>query len=374
MKKIASRLILPFPLLLLCLALAQQTEAANDDELQRQLLARDKVILDLLERVEVLERRVGVQRTTPGPVNSPESNEKIVQNSTLTPGAVVVEEGAAERALELSLTREGALLLLPGILNVETRLTYTRQEDKTPTFISLDNNLIAGETEVNANSLTADLQLRLGLPWESQLEIGVPYQWRNVEFVSNANFSPIDKSSQSGSGLGDLRVGLAKTLSKEKLDWPDLIGRITWDTDTGSVDANGVPLGGGFNELRGSLTAIKRQDPVAFVGELSYEYTFEDNEIQPGSVISSILGGNIALNPETSLGLFFGAAYQNELKLNGSRIEGSDRTIGTFQLGGSTLLARGTLFNLSGGIGLTDDADDFSISISLTKRFPAPLF
>ncbi|MBW2475887.1 MAG: hypothetical protein JRE63_01030, partial [Deltaproteobacteria bacterium] len=242
MKKIASRLILPFPLLLLCLALAQQTEAANDDELQRQLLARDKVILELLERVEVLERRVGVQRTTPGPVNSPESNEKIVQNSTLAPGAVVVEEGAAERALELSLTREGALLLLPGILNVETRLTYTRQEDKTPTFISLDNNLIAGETEVNANSLTADLQLRLGLPWESQLEIGVPYQWRKVEFVSNANFSPIDKSSQSGSGLGYLRVGLAKTLSKEKLDWPDLSGPITWDTDTCSVDANDVSL------------------------------------------------------------------------------------------------------------------------------------
>jgi len=43
-------------------------------------------------------------------------------------------------------------------------------------------------------------------------------------------------------------------------------------------------------------------------------------------------------------------------------------------LGGSTLLAKGTLLSLSSGMGLTDDADDFSISFSLTKRFNTPLF
>jgi hypothetical protein len=36
---------------------------------------------------------------------------------------------------------------------------------------------------------------------------------------------------------------------------------------------------------------------------------------------------------------------------------------------GSTLLARGTLLNLSVGIGLTKDADDFSITLSLPIRF-----
>jgi hypothetical protein len=43
-------------------------------------------------------------------------------------------------------------------------------------------------------------------------------------------------------------------------------------------------------------------------------------------------------------------------------------------VGGSTLLAPGTLLNLSAGIGLTDDADDLSIMLSLPVRLSDPLF
>ena len=349
-------------------------QAASVQELERKLQERDKVILELLERVEALEQRVGVQRQPTNKTELPPADNNISQDSDQAPGKVVVEVGEEERALERSLTREGALLLPPGLLEVETRLTYVRQEDSSPVFVPSGNNVLAGETELNADNWTADFQLRLGLPLDSQLEIGLPYRWRRVESVRNVNFAPVDGSSDSGSSLGDLRVGFAKTLIKEGLWNPDLVGRITWDTDTGKDSDEGIPLGGGFNELRGAVTAIKRLDPVAFVGELSYEHTFEDNEVQPGSILSSLLGGNIALSPETALSLFFGAAYQNETELNGKKIEGSDRTIGTFQLGGSTLLAKGTLLSLSGGIGLTDDADDFLISLSLTKRFNTPLF
>jgi hypothetical protein len=351
-----------------------QAQAANVEELERKLQERDKVILELLERVEKLERRVGVQQSISSPKDLSSSEKNIDQSSDQAPGKVVVEEGAEERALERSLTKEGALLLSPGVLEAETRLTYIRQEDRSPVFIPSGNDVSVGETELNVDNWIADLQFRLGLPWDSQFEIGLPYRWRQVESVENVNFVPINNSSESASGLGDLRIGFAKTLIKEGFWNPDIIGRITWDTDTGKDHDNGVSLGGGFNELRGTLTAIKRQDPVAFLGSLSYEHTFEDNDIQPGSIISSNLGGNIALSPETALSIFFGAAYQNETEVNGKKIEGSDRTIGTFQLGGSTLLARGTLLSLSGGMGLTDDADDFSISFSLTKQFNTPLF
>ena len=333
MKKVSSRLLLIIPLLMF-MASVQPSQAANVETLERKLLERDKVILELLERIETLERRVGVERSISRTRDLDQNEETRVRSPDQAPGAIVVEEGVAERALELSLTREGALLLPPGILNVETRLTYVRQEDRTPIFLYLGDDVFPGETELNANSLTADIQLRLGLPWDTQVEVGLPYRWRNIELVNNSNFAPLDKSTESGSAFGDLRIGLAKTLVREGLYRPDLIGRINWDTDTGNKHDNGVPLGGGFHELSGSLTAIKRQDPVAFIGELAYEYTFEENEIQPGAVVSSLLGGNIALSPETSLGLFLGAAYQNETKLYGSRIEGSDRTVGTFQLVG----------------------------------------
>jgi len=166
-----------------------------------------------------------------------------------------------------------------------------------------------------------------------------------------------------------VRITYAKTLLSEDTTYPDVIGRLTWDTDTGEISDNGVSLGGGFHEVQASLSFIKREDPVVFVGGLSYEYTFEENEIQPGASIAANVGSYIALSPQTSLNLVLALAYQDETKFAGSAIAGSDRVIGTLIIGGSTLIGRGTLLNLSVGVGLTDDADDFSLSVSLPIRF-----
>jgi len=361
-------------------AATAQAQDTPEQELTRKLRERDKVITELLERVEALERRVGVQRLATDPGETPTQDaaatgeRDIAEDTRPAPGAVVVNESDAERALERSLAREGALLLPSGYLEVEPSFTYARREDSTPILVSSGGSVLAGETERNSNSLTADLALRLGLPWDSQLEVGIPYRWREAETVNSVGFAPFDSTTESGAGLGDVRIGLAKTLFREGLWRPDLVGRITWDTDTGETSDNGVSLGGGFHELRGSLSAIKRQDPIAFVGGLSYEHSFENNLIQPGPTFAANVGGFIALSPETSLRLLVSGAYQDEIELSGSEIVGSDQTLGTFVVGGSTLLAPGTLLNLSAGIGLTDDSDDFSITLSLPIRFGEPLF
>lgn len=351
-------------------------------ELKDQLQERDKVILELLERVEALEQRVGVKSTAEKPgdasAHAPEAPEKkggkTLESTEKAPGVVVVEEGAAERALSRSLTREGAFLLPPGILEVEPSLRYTRQEDATPRLFTSNNQLLAGETEQNINAITADLAVRLGLPWDSQLEMGLPYRYREVESVNNIGFASTGSTTQSAAAFGDLRVGLAKTILRESLWRPDLVARITWDTNSGKFSENGLSLGGGFNEFRGSLTAIKRQDPIAFVGGLSYEHSLEEDQIEPGPAISANFGSFIALSPETSIRLLVSGAYQNETRLSGDDIDGSDRTIASLVLGGATLLAPGTLLNIALEIGLTEDADDFAITMSLPFRFDKRLY
>ncbi len=370
---------------------AQETKV---EELQKKLEQRDKVILELLERVEALERRMGVNRdrsedavqeqkrvegqassstrSDDEPQTFPASDAKATEQRA--PGEVVVDEDAAERALERSLTEAGALLLRPGRVEIEPSFSYARNEDATPIFVSSGGSTFSGEQERNVDSLTGDLSVRLGLPWKSQLEVGIPYRWRNVENVTNVGFSPVGTSSQTGAGLGDFRVGVAKTLLREGIWRPDLIGRVTWDTDTGQDSDDGVSLGGGFNEIRGSLTAVKRQDPMAFVAGLSYEHTFENDNIEPGDTVSFNFGGFIALSPETSLRLLVIADFQQETEVSGSAIDGSDQTIGTFVVGGSTLLSPGVLLDLSAGIGLTDDADDFSVTLSMPIRFNSPIF
>lgn len=369
------------------LMLFSTTASAQDsrvEELEKKLVDRDMVILELLERVEALEQRVGVKRVaSQDDVQSSHVNKKDVEFSPgnapdeladTAPGTVVVQEGDVERALERSLTRAGALLLSPGILELEPGFRFARQEDSAPSLLMMDGGFVAGETELNANSLTADLGIRLGLPWDSQLEFGLPYRWRTVESVNKIGFAPIESSNQSGAGLGDLRIGFAKTLLREGLWRPDIVGRIVWDTDSGELEDSGVPLGGGFNELRVSLMAIKRQDPIVFVGDLSYEHSFEEGRIQPGSAISAAFGSYIALSPETSMRFLFTGGYQYETELGGVKVAGSDRTVASFIIGGTTLLVPGLSMNLAAEIGLTEEADDFAISMSFPFRFNSPLY
>jgi hypothetical protein len=373
-----------FTLTLFPLTSRAQDADARTQELERKLKERDMVILELLERVETLERRVGVEPIGAQSSQSstdvmepdlvPDTEKNIRETSEAAPGTVVVRESEVERALERSLTRAGVLLLPSGFLEIEPALNYSRQEDSIVSLIMSDSQLVAADTELNANTLSADLELRLGLPWDSQLEVGLPYQWRNVESVNSFGFMPIGSSSLSGSALGDIRLGLAKTLLREGLWRPDVVGRLTWDTASGEREDNGVPFGGGFNELRGFLSAIKRQDPIAIVGGLTYEYSFEDSQIKPGQFIGASFGSFIALSPETSMRFLFSGGYQYESELAGDTIAGSDRTLGTFIIGGTTLLAPGLLFNLSVNVGLTDDADDFGISVSLPFRFDSPLY
>ena len=359
--------------------LGAKAEGDRIQELERKLQERDKVILELLERVETLEQRVGVEHTlpepsepSPGALEGAERKDKTPPESP--PGVVTVKEGAAERALSRSLTREGALLLPPGILELEPIVSYARKEDSTPRLFTSDSQLSAGETDLNTDILTADIAMRLGLPWDSQLEIGLPYRWAEVESVNKIGFVSTESTSQSAAAFGDLRVGLAKTLLREGLWRPNLVGRFTWDTNSGKLSENGLSLGGGFNEFRGSLTAIKTQDPMVFVGGLSYEYSLEEEQFKPGPTISANLGTFIAMSPETSIRFLISGAYQDESKFSGNKIIGSDRTIVSFVIGGSTLLAPRTLLNISVGFGLTNDADDFTITMSLPFRLKKPLY
>jgi hypothetical protein len=97
--------------------------------------------------------------------------------------------------------------------------------------------------------------------------------------VTEVDFGARAKTQGHGSGFGDIGLGLAKGLLHERNWWPDLIGRVTWDTDSGETSDEGFSLGSGFNELQGSLIMVKRQDPLVFIGSASYATTFEKDDI-----------------------------------------------------------------------------------------------
>lgn len=350
---------------------------ADIDDLRRTVNA-------LLQRVDSLERelarrppapshaKTARQATAPtaAPRRRPASDSSgAAASQTAAPGLVEIDELAAERALERTLTAEGALLLAPKQFDLEPYFNYARRESRLPALVASADALGVRTLSVRRNEFDLGLRFRAGLPFAAQFELDMPYRWVDQSSVAPAGFNDVDVQDNQGSSLGDIKLGIAKTLLRQSGWLPDLVGRVTWDTGTGDQEDAGVPLGIGFDELRFGLTALKRQDPLAFTAALSYTTTFEKDGIKPGDDFGFLLGVSLATSPETSLSVAFEQRYSQELAINGRRVAGSDQVSSFLALGASSILGRRTLLSVSLGIGLTEDSPDYSLSVSLPLRF-----
>ncbi|MGZ9034024.1 MAG: hypothetical protein ACXW25_06385, partial [Rhodospirillales bacterium] len=226
--------------------------------------------------------------------------------------------------------------------------------------------------DVERDELTPALGLRVGLPWESQLELSLPYNFVQQDEVVGTGGAQITRDGW-GNGIGDLRVGLAKTVLREGVVRPDLIARVTYNTGIGERDDNDIALDGGFSAITGQLVALKRQDPLAFVASGFYQKTFDDNDLNPGDQYGFSLGTFLAASPETSLRFQFQTTYIDDIERDGRTLSNSDRNEAVFVVGASSILGRGVLLDVAGGIGLTDEAPDYFITISLPIRFDLPI-
>ncbi|TVR83585.1 MAG: hypothetical protein EA405_03845 [Rhodospirillales bacterium] len=287
------------------------------------------------------------------------------------PGAFEVDEEAAERALERTLTAAGALLLRPGRAEIEPSFVYTRQEDKLGTFVDVPGPgagiLEARDLKQRRNDFRFGLDLRVGLPWDSQFEFGVPYRYQGRETV----VAGFDSTSRSAHGFGDIRVGFAKTVLREDRWWPDLVARVRWDADTGQT-RNNQPLGQGFHQFGGSLTAIKRQDPLAFVGNAFYRKSFSSGEFEPGDEYGFSIGTVLAASPETSLQASLLQSFSRSQAFNGQKIPGTDQVSSVLTVGASSILGKGVLLSFTAGVGLTDAAPDYFVGFSIPIAFNVP--
>lgn len=291
-----------------------------------------------------------------------------------TPGLLTIDEEAAERALERTLVQVGALLLPPGKAEVQPSFTFVRRKGRGQVFTLLGDGavVVAGENEVRRNEFQPSLELRLGLPWDAQLELAMPYNVVDETRTSTAA-GQRTTSGRWGHGAGDLEIGLAKTLLREGRWRPDLVARVGWDTKSGRRSDNKVALASSVHELRGSLTALKQQDPLAFFASVAYERPFTDDHVRPGDRLGFGLGAALAASPESSLSIALNQSFSDDARVRGQVIDGSDETQATLAVGVSTVLSRNVLLSLSAGAGLTDDSPDYFVGVSLPVRFDTPI-
>jgi hypothetical protein len=374
-----------------------QTAEPTIEALQKQLRARDALIENLVRRVEKLERQArtgipatgnqpatrAVARSGPG-ASSPEPTEVALHPevgpplpmtaqaappptpapqapaaaSPPAPGQFEVSEEAAERALERTLVATGNLVVPQGFAEVEPLFSYTRREAPTQIFFN-----------VNRNELFPAVDVRVGLPWESQVEMLLPWNF-NEQQVTNVTVAPPQSvSNRWGNAVGDLTIGGAKTILHESGWVPGLLGRVSYEIPTGPQFANGVPLVSGQDRLSFSLTALRRQDPLVFVGTGGYTKAFTTNRINPGDQANFTFGAFLATSPETTLRGVLQENFLQNVSVNGVTFRGSDSVQSILSFGASSILGRGALVDLQAGIGLTNTSPKYTVILSSTWRF-----
>jgi hypothetical protein len=375
-------------------ALAQTVEPSVK-ELQKEIRQRDALIQSLARRVANLEKQVNKRITNPAapqrPVATPPAEaspsaqpaafspeqttqatnppETPTEASPATPaapsatappapGQFEVNPEAAERALERTLVATGNLLVPVGFAEVEPLLSYTRREVPTQVLFN-----------VNRNELFPALDVRVGLPWESQIEIALPWNFEEQQTTDIAVSPPQLISNRWGNAVGDLTLGAAKQFVHESGWTPSILGRVTWEIPTGPIRANGVPMTSGFNRVGFSVTALKRQDPLVFVATGGYTTAFEANRINPGNQFNFTTGAFLATSPETSLRTVLSQNFVQDVSVNGTTVPGSNTVQPILTFGASTILGRGLLVDLQVGLGLTNAAPKYQVILSSTYRF-----
>jgi hypothetical protein len=346
--------------------------ALSCDVSAQQPDARDAVIQELRQRLEVLEKKLEQPKPPPPP---PEAAPKPPPGATAKPPPPTPSEseeaGAADeggRALERTLVREGGLVLPRGVIEIEPRLQYTYRGSEGLNLVVINGvSQCCLQQDVRRDEFEASLAVRAGLPKSFQVEARLPYVWA----YQNRATASVVTESEHASGWGDVDLGLSKQLATHRRG--GLLGSVVWKAANGRHALGQLSPGSGFPQLQAAINAVTREDPLVFFVSPSYSWVFKREkagvDVDPGDAISVKAGTMLAASPETSLRASLELSRTGRTRIAGSAIPGSDTTVAILELGFGKLLTRRTLLDVQLGIGLTSDAPDFRLRFALPIRY-----
>ena len=222
--------------------------------------------------------------------------------------------------------------------------------------------------DLRRNDYGTSLSARVGLPFNAQFEVTVPYRIVTQTILTSDELNAPHEARRSASMIGDISTGIAKTLLRDQGGGPDVIGRVVWNAGNGRDASNDIQIGDGFKKLRTEVAITKRDDPMVFSGTLSYESTFKKNAFKPGDQLGVSLSALLAASPDTSLSVGLDQTFSKKNRVHGIDITGSDQVSSMLLLGATSFLSSRTLLSLTVGKGLTPGTPDYLINVALPLR------
>lgn len=349
---------------------ALAAEPLTREELQSALTQRDQVIAALEKRIAALE----TERATPAPAAS-DAIKTLPQTAvSATSTAAGADEEASLQALSRGLVQHGLLLLAPWSVEVAPSASFSHTQQQGLVLVDTPEGIsTVSDQRLRQDAVETAVALRVGLPWRTQFEISAPFDWKRSDSALGDGTEVV----HSAQGVGDVQLELSHQFVVERGWLPDLIGAVAWRAPTGSdpyrVPAASVATGSGTNQVTGRLTALKTLDPLVVFSSVSYAYNLDYREtfgkVHAGDTFDWQLGALLAVSPDTSLSFGFDQQFRDVTRVDGKAIAGSDGVAAVAQFGIDQVVNSRTLLDISLGVGLTGDAPDYSVMVSLPIRF-----
>jgi hypothetical protein len=379
--------------------LAQQQK---EFEKQRQLIAKqDKEIEKLKTRLDTLapetpkEQPVRTKKDDPPIATAKKTSESTLPSEPV--GQAPPQATEKKRPPEIARVSNtvGGVLTRQGKLVVEPQFRYA-YSDQDRVFLDAFTFLpgiaigLIDLREIERRTYIASLGARYGVTDRLEVELDVPYVWRDDNQRSRAVSIGVGEDEifdADGNDIGDLGFTARYQLTDGAGGWPIFIGNLetTAPTGTSPFDVDFIQstagarfptelaTGSGFWSVQPSITALYPTDPGVFFGSLSYGYNAETNEsvgkFDPGDSLGASFGMGFSINQRTSFSLGYSHHHIFESDIDGDTLDGSDTDIGKLLIGYSYRLTPKTNINVSLDIGVTEAAQDIRMNFRVPMTF-----
>lgn len=302
-------------------------------------------------------------------------------------------------------------------LSIETGLTYTRVDRRQlglSGFYALDAIFLGKLTldQVKGNTWMADVTTRYGITDRLNVDLNLPYVYRDNLYVSEGLGGAGNVQSEAGrksDAIGDASIGMTYQFAKASISDKDVIASFrvraptgrnpfgvklinpTANSDPSTTNSNlnipeGLPTGNGVWSLIGNLSLIKTIDPLVVFGNIGATYNksrhFADispgdgtpGTIKLGDSVQVGAGFAFAVNDTTSfsLGTTIIASRASEIRPEGQgwqSIAGSSGNAASLNLGVTHAFSKTQSINTSLSIGLTNDAPNYSVGVRIPYTY-----
>ncbi|MBK5911066.1 hypothetical protein CCR85_06120 [Rhodothalassium salexigens] len=371
---------------------------------QRDLAEQQAVIEAQAREIDRLIRATATPAERPTDPAAPTAAARRRPAETDRP-PTVGERDAAETASESRQTDVAIFADVGGVLTPKGQFVLEPRVDVTQAGVNrfffqgvevIDVVLVGlfELTDADRLTYTGSLSGRYGITDRFEIDAEIPYVRRDDRITSEA--VSLENTRQvaelSGSGLGDPEIGLHYQLNRGRGGWPVFVANARAKSDFGKGpfeidrDAEGrereLPVGSGFWTLEPSLTMLATLDPAVLFVNAGYLFNLGKDlsteigdvridRVDPGDTVRAGFGLGVGLNDRLSFSLGYEHNYVlgTETVFEGVRQKSTGLQVGSLLFGISMGLTDRLRLNLNTQVGVTDDAPDMRVGLTLPFRF-----